>query len=160
MIVVIPCHKGWQNMQVAPGGRYCDDCCKVVVDFSAFTNDELIAYLEANRSKSLCGHFRTAQIVKARPKKRFFRLVASLVLVFGSFLFTSCGNNGEEQVDGGIMYVPDSAEVARLRADSTRRADSSETENLPREVYKLSKEDSARIADSVERRKNHIRDFN
>lgn len=50
-----PCHESWNNMQVTPGGRYCANCQKNVVDFSGLSNQEIIERL-AN-ADNLCGKF-------------------------------------------------------------------------------------------------------
>ena len=55
-----PCHEQWQQMAVAGNGRYCDHCCKTVVDFSVMSNEEVIAHL-TNRDK-VCGRFAPFQL--------------------------------------------------------------------------------------------------
>jgi hypothetical protein len=47
-------------MAAANNGRYCDHCCKTVVDFSVMSNDEVIAQL-SNRDK-VCGRFAPFQL--------------------------------------------------------------------------------------------------
>jgi hypothetical protein len=74
------------------------------------------------------------------------------VLLFGSILVYSCGNGTEEDPADGKLKdtftpAPD--------LDSTLKADSVVTAS-----YHISKEDSIKVADSVKRTKDPIRDFN
>lgn len=72
-----PCHQQWQQMAAAGNGRYCDHCCKTVVDFSVMSNDEVIAYLSTN--VNVCGRFEKRQLdglsdsTPARNKRQYFR---------------------------------------------------------------------------------------
>jgi len=55
-----PCHEAWQAMTPVSGGRHCQSCCKTVTDFTAMSNDEIIAYLSSNYN--VCGRFNAGQI--------------------------------------------------------------------------------------------------
>jgi hypothetical protein len=78
-------------------------------------------------------------------------LLPAFVFVFSSLLFSSCGNDGEDKTADSVLktdsVLPD--------LDSMLKADSTVTAS-----YRMSKEDSARVADSVAKTKNPIRDFN
>ena len=58
-----PCSENWNKMHSLPGGRFCDNCEKTVVDFSQMTNNELVRFFEKN-NQQLCGRFRSDQIDK------------------------------------------------------------------------------------------------
>lgn len=71
-----PCTYGWENMTPAvpgssPGGRHCAQCDKVVTDFTAMSDEELISFLLKN--KNICGHFKKSQLNRplaiAGPKR-------------------------------------------------------------------------------------------
>lgn len=156
-----PCPMPWENMTRAANGRYCDSCCKVVVDFSDCTNEEIAAYFRANSGQRTCGRFRCDQVSVPVQRRRFSRFVAALLLVFGVQLFSSCSNDKPRHIVGDSAYVSDSlglVQQMQARADSTREADNIAASPIPAE-NRLSKEDSARVADSVARRVNKVRDF-
>lgn len=58
-----PCSENWNQMHSLPGGRFCDNCEKTVVDFSQMTDNELARFIEKNDQK-LCGRFRSDQLNK------------------------------------------------------------------------------------------------
>ena len=121
IIIPKPCSANWERMPAVGDGNYCDKCCKVVVDFTSFSNEELITFFSEKRDEKICGHFRKNQVVLPKPRYRLSRFLAALVVVFGSFLFSSCGNHKEVQtVDGGPMmaYPPN------YNYDSANKADS------------------------------------
>lgn len=55
-----PCHETWQAMAPVIGGRYCQSCCKTVMDFTNMSNEEIISYLSANHH--VCGRFYSKQL--------------------------------------------------------------------------------------------------
>gem|GEM_PF-3428668 len=55
-----PCHESWGRMDATAQGAFCHSCQKEVVDFSAMTDREVIAYLE--KHKAGCGRFRMDQL--------------------------------------------------------------------------------------------------
>ncbi len=58
-----PCSENWNKMHSLPGGRFCDNCEKTVVDFSQMTDNELVRFFEKN-DQQLCGRFRSDQLDK------------------------------------------------------------------------------------------------
>jgi hypothetical protein len=89
-----PCHEDWDKMKPAEQGRFCQSCCKVVVDFTSKTTNEIVDYLLAAGKKSVCGRAYDEQLslvpVRKSPKSRFRLFTAALYFVFGSLLFSSC----------------------------------------------------------------------
>jgi len=58
-----PCSESWDKMHSLPGGKFCDNCEKTVVDFSQMTDNELVRFFEKN-DQQLCGRFRSDQLDK------------------------------------------------------------------------------------------------
>lgn len=51
--ITTPCTQSWNDMAVAEQGRHCQSCCKTVIDFTAMSNTDVIAYLTSH--KNTCG---------------------------------------------------------------------------------------------------------
>jgi len=62
LAVPTPCHENWQQMTPAANGRHCAACQTVVVDFTHFTDAELLAYLSQRAGTPTCGRFRAGQL--------------------------------------------------------------------------------------------------
>jgi hypothetical protein len=119
-----PCHESWQAMQPQANGRFCDSCCKVVVDFTNFSNQEIVEYLQAKNKERICGRFKVEQvkqtsmpeIIQLKDRNKIWKLqqfAAALLLAFGSILFTSCNTElprkevlPEKKKLLGMMIVP------------------------------------------------------
>lgn len=61
-----PCHEDWNKMHPESNGRFCDACSKVVVDFTAFTDEEMLAYFQ-NTQSSICGRIQSHKVM---PEKQ------------------------------------------------------------------------------------------
>ncbi|PAW93775.1 hypothetical protein CKK33_09820 [Mucilaginibacter sp. MD40] len=55
-----PCHQNWNNMTPADKGRHCQLCGKDIVDFTGFTDQQLITYL--SMGTKTCGRLLPQQI--------------------------------------------------------------------------------------------------
>ncbi|HYE55091.1 MAG TPA: carboxypeptidase-like regulatory domain-containing protein [Chitinophagaceae bacterium] len=56
-----PCHEQWAEMTPQDQGRFCGSCQKIVVDFTAMTDRQIIEYF-ANYNGSTCGRFSNDQL--------------------------------------------------------------------------------------------------
>lgn len=116
-----PCPKDYNAMTPAENGRFCGQCCKVVVDFTKKTAEEIFEYLKEN--SGTCGRFLHSQLQPVRipagqPRKfsgRFRRFSTALYFVFGSLLFTQTACGGE--IDYHDRYS-DSVDRANAAAQS------------------------------------------
>ncbi|MEO3403143.1 hypothetical protein AAFN85_04525 [Mucilaginibacter sp. CAU 1740] len=82
-----PCHQQWQQMTAESNGRYCDHCCKTVVDFSVMSNEEIITHLSANHN--VCGRFEKQQLATLQnntPDKNTWRYFRRAMLVAASVI--------------------------------------------------------------------------
>jgi hypothetical protein len=60
--VADPCHEDWSGMLSNEQGRFCDSCAKVVVDFSNYSDTQILNYIAANKDQKTCGRFRPSQL--------------------------------------------------------------------------------------------------
>lgn len=61
-----PCHEAWEGFKPTPEGGFCASCQKNVIDFSAMTESQLVAYFRdlPTENQDLCGRFRKDQLQK------------------------------------------------------------------------------------------------
>ena len=83
-----PCSESWASMAPETNGRFCESCATTVLDFSQFSDKELLDYF-VSRSGKMCGRFSATQLNRAiyaetLPKQSFIpRLVAVAALFLG-----------------------------------------------------------------------------
>ena len=56
-----PCHQDWSSMSKVDQGKYCSHCSKTVIDFSKFSDAEIIRYLDKNNG-AICGRLKNNQV--------------------------------------------------------------------------------------------------
>ncbi|MFD0962739.1 carboxypeptidase-like regulatory domain-containing protein [Pseudofulvibacter geojedonensis] len=107
-----PCHEDWNNMTPTQKGRFCGVCTKEVVDFTSFSDEQLIKHL--NREQHLCGRFNKQQLnrdlVLDRKNRSSFSSFVTAGL-FSLFLFNSNGTKAQEkpkteQTDKKYISIP------------------------------------------------------
>ncbi len=84
--LIYPCHENINNMPNTDKGKFCGQCAKEVIDFTAMSKEEVLNHLS---KKKTCGIFRNDQldqvhepIVHIRPRKHFVRLALASLSVF------------------------------------------------------------------------------
>lgn len=99
-----PCTQNWDAMGSIGNGRHCNQCNKVVYDFSQMNDDELLQFFK-QQATIPCGRFHNSQLNRdilptvSRKKllfTRFSKIAAALfaVLSFKSFSSTANNKNG------------------------------------------------------------------
>jgi len=85
-----PCHESWENMLPDQLGKYCLSCQKSVVDFTAWTDAQVIAFFR-DRSGGICGRFTRDQLGHVLKSERppTFAARAAAVLLAGALSSTS-----------------------------------------------------------------------
>ena len=78
-----PCHENWGNMTPKEKGRHCDQCDKVVVDFTNHTQEEIVDHLENAEGKT-CGRFKKEQIHKPKTTAKMGKIAASIMAIVGA----------------------------------------------------------------------------
>jgi hypothetical protein len=57
-----PCPESWENMHQTQKGKFCDLCSKEVIDFTKWTDVEIIQYFENTQTSKTCGRLSTQQV--------------------------------------------------------------------------------------------------
>lgn len=86
-----PCHENWHNMTPNEQGRFCGSCQKTVVDFSAMSDKELLAYLANVSGYTACGRFSNEQLnrtIKTAENKRRFSWAYVWNILLATFMIT------------------------------------------------------------------------
>ncbi|CAN5906217.1 hypothetical protein BH11BAC7_BH11BAC7_33770 [soil metagenome] len=129
-----PCPQDYEKMTPAENGRFCSNCCKVVVDFTKKKAEEIFDYLKSH--SGTCGRFNISQLQPApvssgqKFSMRLKRFSLALYLVFGGLLFstTACGG----QVDY-YDSLDDSIQNAQFNIQQKHLQDSLEQDSIKRD---------------------------
>jgi hypothetical protein len=64
-----PCHENWDKMTSTEKGRFCQSCCKQVVDFSLLNDRQILEYF-SKQKEDTCGRFREDQLDRSLDNQR------------------------------------------------------------------------------------------
>lgn len=65
LFIPTPCHENWDEMTPTEKGRFCAACQKQVIDFTTFSDTEIVTFLQKN--PLACGRFYKKQLNKNYP---------------------------------------------------------------------------------------------
>jgi hypothetical protein len=68
-----PCSEDWSNMTSNQQGRHCASCNKTVIDFSLYTDKQLIEFFK-NSTQGVCGHipkYQLDRVITVHQPSRF-----------------------------------------------------------------------------------------
>ncbi len=84
-----PCSEDWSKMKLGEDGRYCESCQKCVIDFTAFTDEQLYKFIAEHKGQQVCGRLKRTQLnrplkLPAQPHSTLYKwiMAAGLALVF------------------------------------------------------------------------------
>jgi hypothetical protein len=89
-----PCHENWDIMSPVQQGRYCNSCCKQVVDFTQKSDKQILQIL-TKAAGNTCGRFNNDQLGRPllqnipyslRPYKFFLSAFIPALVITGSAL--------------------------------------------------------------------------
>jgi hypothetical protein len=61
-----PCKQNWQQMTTTAAGKYCNSCATDVIDFTKYSDNQIIDYIKQNGLAGGCGKFLNTQIEQIR----------------------------------------------------------------------------------------------
>jgi hypothetical protein len=100
-----PCSENWHEMKPEEQGRLCDKCCKVVMDFTSKTTEEILNTLKSATGK-ICGRISSDKLrpvpVFSKPLRRSKLFLFALLFAFGGMLFTSCARHKHTATQGDV----------------------------------------------------------
>src|SRR6185312_15859799 len=104
-----PCREKWGKMTIKDDGRYCSSCNEIVVDFSKFTDKELIEYL--TKKPVACGNFEESQLnrIMTLPNEgdgSFFQKALFGTALLAGIAIHSNGQVNSQPIPMGQLPVP------------------------------------------------------
>ncbi len=91
-----PCHENWENMTPNEHGRHCTNCNKTVIDFSLYTDKQLVEFFEKIKD-NVCGRLNRFQLdrelVYIEPKNHFLYKLLFGVTFTAGLAGSANGNN-------------------------------------------------------------------
>lgn len=113
-----PCMQSWSTMTPDQSGRFCGACSKTVIDFSNYTDEQLIEFFANPRRERVCGRFQAVQLDRNLISGRsWWTWVRSLAALLFPFLLSSRAN--AQQIDS-IAQV-DKRNPEKIRIGQERR---------------------------------------
>lgn len=83
-----PCHEARDKMSPNEQGRFCASCAKTVVDFTLMSDEEITAFIDKSKGRSLCGNFKASQLDRwmaetqiKHTRPSIFKYLLSLALI-------------------------------------------------------------------------------
>jgi hypothetical protein len=134
-----PCHEDWDKMTANEKGRHCANCNKTVVDFTNYTDKELVEFFKKNTG-NVCGRMNNYQVNREllfieQPNRSFFyKLLYGTALAswFGIAATAGAQNNpstvkteqgSQTKKDGKDKYVEDSIRIkGTLYQENTKQS--------------------------------------
>ncbi len=83
-----PCGEDFNSMPVSAQGHYCARCEKYLTDFSSWSTDELVGFIQQHKKNIGCGRFNEEQlnrafpILESKPTPFFWQKWAAVALLF------------------------------------------------------------------------------
>lgn len=117
------CNENWQKMTMADKGRHCQQCDKVVHDFTSYSDPELIAFFKSGAK--VCGRFNSSQIGrelnhKAMSASKLSIAACSLLMILSINL--QAQNEFQISKDSGIqtqvLNTTQLSKVVRVRFEN------------------------------------------
>ena len=106
-----PCSENWGTMTPTENGRHCNACNKTIIDFSAYTNKEILNKL---KNGPTCGRFHPSQLNRdfevSTSKKARFGLAWALALFIPSIGLSQNTKVANTMVQNSIAEKENSAQ--------------------------------------------------
>lgn len=149
-----PCTVPWDEMAPATGGRFCDHCQKKVLDFSAMTDNELLAVI-GNSNGKICGRLHPAQqnrlLAPDTSRRRGFLPAAIIASVLAAVI---PGSSKAQKPATDTTISPSVKKDAEAKRDipgllTGRIVDSTSHDALPGVIVSISGADVRVLTDST-----------
>jgi hypothetical protein len=108
-----PCTQAWDDMTPNTTGRHCDNCNSSVIDFSKFTDKEIIEVLKSIKG-SFCGRFTEYQVnrpiaIPVQNRNSFFSKA-----MLGTVLLAGVTTAANAQINNQPVTAPIPAPISNI----------------------------------------------
>ncbi|TBO43908.1 peptidase associated/transthyretin-like domain-containing protein [Pedobacter kyonggii] len=101
-----PCLQNWDEMEKGVGFNFCKACSKNVIDFSGYTNAEIIGVL-ANSGSSVCGRLSQTQLnqlnyhlsIVPTSNKNWIKYIGVLAIGMSVFIMEASATNFKAPIE-------------------------------------------------------------
>lgn len=125
-----PCAQNWDEMEKKDGFNFCEACNKCVIDFTGYTNAEIIKTL-ANASSEVCGRLSENQLAQLNyhlavvpPNRNWMKYLGVLAIgvsIFGQNLNASAANfPAHTEISSELKGNPDELKPINIKKVSGR----------------------------------------
>lgn len=80
-----PCSEKWNNLSPTQDGGYCGSCCKIVIDFTRISDDEILDFF-THKPEHTCGRFRPDQLKIYTSNQASTNVHPGVKLLYAGFL--------------------------------------------------------------------------
>jgi len=127
-----PCHENWDNMLPEEQGRHCRACNSLVMDFSGWSNEQILDYIASRSGAPVCGRMDACQVRQPVPSytawakhigssgMSFMHKVAAVIaLCFGLLL---SNESAAQQMPGKVKKRPQGQITGKMAVQDTDTA--------------------------------------
>lgn len=85
-----PCQQNFEGMAPTENGRFCNQCQSTVIDFTNYSDAELLNFFDSQNSRSVCGRLTTEQLnrpIETENDRDIFRMAR--ISLLGASLMAS-----------------------------------------------------------------------
>jgi len=112
-----PCTQKWDAFEKTPEGGYCASCCKVVVDLSLKSDEEILKFF-TNRPAATCARLRHDQLKTYSPIVQPAKVTPGFVLLKAGFislllLVTDKQAHAQNRIGKTVVTIQQQSEVAQ-----------------------------------------------
>ncbi|MBC7861916.1 MAG: carboxypeptidase-like regulatory domain-containing protein [Bacteroidia bacterium] len=103
-----PCSENWNNMLPNETGRFCNSCQKSVVDFSKFSDEQLLEFFTKKEpAENVCGKFRNDQLNRtvfiSKPAPNLYNRWLALAMGFFTMIKVSDAQTEIKRDESGLV---------------------------------------------------------
>lgn len=119
-----PCHEKWDEMTPKDNGRFCMNCSKTVVDFTAMLPEEIRHYFIQNQDQRICGRFKNEQLeslIIQIPSRVLYTqtqyhkmFLLALFIAMGATLFSCADKDGNKKKIDKVEVVETPSETPHV----------------------------------------------
>ena len=119
-----PCQQDWIAMTATQQGKFWGSCNKEVIDFTSYTDSQLVNYFKQKKEENVCGNFYQNQLShwiedtnlkKCHPQ--IYKVIVSLLLLVGSQNLNAQNSNKPEVVNLNLKQDQQKISVGKVKEE-------------------------------------------